>query len=179
MCVCVHASVCVRSDGINSRLGGPVGSCWEQETGADMAAWCTRWLKWDETTWPPEEPINYTKSPATVKLTARLWQISEERLDPANPTTTWKRFHDSDWIKRKMIKFAEKHQKSWDVCCLAIRRIFQWRMKCCTSTQSEGERGEGRQRESVCETGRARLTVTGRIFNRPLPESIVEQQLRC
>lgn len=110
-------------------LGGPVGSCWEQETGADMAAWCIRRLKWDETTWPPEEPINYTKSPATVKLlTARLWQISEECLDPEqHPSPIFFFFFSCTvrvWIKLMMMKLNEKTQKSWNVCCLAIRLHF-------------------------------------------------------
>lgn len=69
--------MCVCSYGINRGLGGPVGSCWEQETGADIVPWCARWLKWDETTWPPEEPINYSEFPATVKLTANQWGVPE------------------------------------------------------------------------------------------------------
>lgn len=64
---CAFVCLCAWSDGINNSLWGPVGSCSEQETGADMAAWCTRRLKWDETTWPPEEPINYSKSPASAQ----------------------------------------------------------------------------------------------------------------
>lgn len=164
MCVCTRVCVCAWSDGINSGLGGPVGSCWEQETGADMAAWCTRRLKWDETTWPPEEPINYTKYPATVKLVpARMWQISEECLDPAQPCLPYlclnKEKDDKvNWEKPQELK-----------CLLPDNEVdFPIMHEILHKHTERRERAVKTHRERICVRESQRLTVTGRIFNRAL-----------
>lgn len=158
--MCARLCVCAWSDEINSGLAGPVGSCSEQETGADMAAWCTRRLKWDETTWPPEEPIKYTKSPATVKLwTARRGM--PDRQKPLGP----KFFHASARMRKEdggEVNWAKKREGC----------------KCFSAWRLNGHSNEADRVLFHKQRDRERLTASGRVFNMALPESIVEPQKR-